>query len=322
MYIYSISKQEQFELNELLDNIYKSFDSAEDESFILQSPTYADDLPKGIKKILYKLRNTQCHDGALMIRGYSSNRQVLPTPKSWHLKDSYKPDFDSDFLAIIFSSILGEPFGFATQQKGKLIHDILPIKGEENHQAGSSSLAELNFHTEDAFHPYRADYICLTCLKNPVNTGTLGVGIHELELPDDIKKILMEKRFYTLTDNTHAIELSEVPFHSILFGHVDNPYICIDYDFTFPKEDDPQAKHAFEFLINEIRSKIHEIQVEPGDFYFLDNYKWLHGRKSFKAEFDGHDRWLRRFNIKKDLKEAVNYRIEVHSRMLTAEPIY
>ena len=46
------------------------------------------------------------------------------------------------------------------------MHDLVPIKGHEAEQLGSGSTHELVWHTEEAFHPFRADYLALMCLRN------------------------------------------------------------------------------------------------------------------------------------------------------------
>jgi hypothetical protein len=64
-------------------------------------------------------------------------------------------------LFILYGSLLGDVFGWATQQDGHIVHDVFPIKGNEQAQLGTGSEQTLWWHTEDAFFPYRADYIGL-----------------------------------------------------------------------------------------------------------------------------------------------------------------
>ena len=39
------------------------------------------------------------------------------------------------------------------------------------------------------------------------------------------------------------------------------------------------------------------VPLFAGDVIILDNFKALHGRRAFKARYDGHDRWLKRVNV-------------------------
>jgi enduracididine beta-hydroxylase len=56
--------------------------------------------------------------------------------------------------------------------------------------------------------------------------------------------------------------------------------------------------------------------LEPGDYVFIDNYRTVHGRKPFKARYDGNDRWLKRTNITKDLRKSRAARISCTDRLI------
>lgn len=317
---YNLSAEDLKSLNKLIDYSMDVYETAEQEEFIKEAKLLSSQLPLNLRRFLYA-SDSQLHYGAFIIKGFKHG--TLPdTPLSWFKKDCYPATFSSDYAAIILSSILGEPFGFETQQKGKLIHDILPIKGREYAQEGANSLEILNLHTEDTFHPFRADHICLVCLKNPSNVGTLVSGVRHFDIPEEIKSILFENRFYHLSDDTHVDDLSEPKCSSILFGNRKAPYLCFDEDFTISRKGDEEAQSALEVLRTQAREKAFEVALEPGDFCFIDNYSWLHGRRPFKASYDGNDRWLRRFNIKLDLNEANAYRSHPDSRMLSFAPIH
>lgn len=46
-------------------------------------------------------------------------------------------------------------------------------------------------------------------------------------------------------------------------------------------------------------------KTAPGEILFLDNCRAVYGRKSFRARFDGTDRWLKRLNVTRDLRKSV-----------------
>jgi alpha-ketoglutarate-dependent taurine dioxygenase len=56
--------------------------------------------------------------------------------------------------------------------------------------------------------------------------------------------------------------------------------------------------------------------LEPGDFVFIDNYRAVHGRKPFKARYDGNDRWLKRINITRDLRKSRDARLSSTERLI------
>ena len=59
-----------------------------------------------------------------------------------------------------------------------------------------------------------------------------------------------------------------------------------------------------------------EVVLKPGDAVFVDNYRMVHGRKPFKARFDGTDRWLRRLNVARDLRKSRDSRPSARSRVI------
>ena len=58
------------------------------------------------------------------------------------------------------------------------------------------------------------------------------------------------------------------------------------------------------------------IALTPGDICVIDNYKAVHGRKPFRARFDGTDRWLRRLNMARDLRRSREFRLDARSRVI------
>lgn len=318
---YLLTSSELQRVRTLLDECRRAHPSAEDEDFVRDAPLVAARLPEGLLRELYRLRDLQDHAGVLVVSGFSPRTPMPATPRTWFKADSYHPDFDCDYLAILMASVFGEPFGFETQQAGKLIHDILPMKGREYAQEGANSLQMLNFHTEDTFHPMRADFICLHCVRNPDHTATLIAAARDLRLSDRDMAVLAQPRFHHLADDSHSEDVARPRAEPVLIGHAASPYIRFDLDFTVAAAGDDEAAQVLERLVRELQARSREVPLSDGDLCFIDNYKWLHGRKSFQPRFDGGDRWLRRFNVKVDLSEAMDYRGSPTSRMLRFDAV-
>ena len=69
-------------------------------------------------------------------------------------------------------------------------------------------------------------------------------------------------------------------------------------------------------LIRAIDENLRGVALLPGECLFIDNYKAVHGRSSFKARFDGTDRWLKRINITRDLGKSRAVRAAPASRVV------
>jgi len=75
-----------------------------------------------------------------------------------------------------------------------------------------------------------------------------------------------------------------------------------------------EARSAMDYLIRAIDGNLTGVALLPGECLFIDNYKTVHGRSSFKARFDGTDRWLKRINITRDLRKSRAVRAAPASR--------
>jgi hypothetical protein len=77
-----------------------------------------------------------------------------------------------------------------------------------------------------------------------------------------------------------------------------------------------EARLAMDYLIQAIDENLRGVALLPGECLFIDNYKAVHGRSSFKARFDGMDRWLKRVNIARDLRRSRGARRAPASRKI------
>jgi alpha-ketoglutarate-dependent taurine dioxygenase len=102
---------------------------------------------------------------------------------------------------------------------------------------------------------------------------------------------------------------------AVLSGPSDAPYIRIDPYFMDAAEG-ASAQRAFDELVKEIDGNIQELVLAPGDTCFIDNFRAVHGRKPFKAKYNGRDRWLKRINITRDLRKSRAFRESGQSRVI------
>ncbi|NUR62201.1 MAG: arginine beta-hydroxylase, Fe(II)/alpha-ketoglutarate-dependent [Catenulispora sp.] len=271
--------------------------------------------------------------GVLRIRGYLVDDDRLgPTPRHWRESPQVADTHREELLLVLLSSLVADPFGWATQQDGRLIHDIIPIQGHEQEQMGTSSDTLLTWHTEDAFHPLRGDFLAFSCLRNPYAAVTTVGFIDALELPAATRSVLFQERFNILPDHSHKAknnspgssqafayveEMQKNPDRvAVLFGDPAKPYIRADPYFMSVEPGDDEAREALEELVRVVDDGMFDLCLESGDFCFLDNFRVVHGRKPFKARFDGTDRWLKRVNLTNDLRKSRAVRTSPLSRSI------
>jgi Fe(II)/alpha-ketoglutarate-dependent arginine beta-hydroxylase len=315
-----LDKTELKELTVLLDEVDTVADDVESSATLLCSAIYAHKLPDRLRSAFNNFRLGQM-SGLLRICGYPVDQERIgPTPAHWRDRPVPSTARREELLLLLFSSLLGDPFCWATQQDGRLIHDVFPIQGHENGPLGSSSETPLTWHTEDAFHPLRADFISFACLRNPSRTATTIGYADSLDLPDETKTVLFQPRFSIRPDESHLAENNSVidlekfalidkmraepdPV-AVLFGDPEQPYIRADPYFMTVRPDDQEARWALDQLIGEMDQRMFDLQLESGDFCFLDNFRVVHGRNPFRPRYNGTDRWLKRLNIACDLRKS------------------
>jgi Fe(II)/alpha-ketoglutarate-dependent arginine beta-hydroxylase len=319
-------------LMQLLDQIEDGLDHLESDELLHRATVFAHELPSRIRLTLNAFRLERA-SGLLRISGYVVDQQRLgPTPAHWRDRSAASTARREELLLLLFSSLLGDPFGWATQQDGRLIHDVLPIKGHEREQLGSSSECLLTWHTEDAFHPLRGDFLSFACLRNPYAAATTVGFVDSLELLDTTRAVLFEERFTILPDESHLAKnnsasdtvafsriddlRSSPELVAVLFGDPGRPYIRADPYFMSVRPDDHEAGQALDELIKEMDGKMVDLCLQSGDFCFLDNFRVVHGRKPFKARHDGSDRWLKRVNVACDLRKSRAARLPGPSRLI------
>jgi alpha-ketoglutarate-dependent taurine dioxygenase len=80
--------------------------------------------------------------------------------------------------------------------------------------------------------------------------------------------------------------------------------------------EDQEGQAALDALIAAIDGNILDLVLQPGDCVFVDNHRAVHGRRPFKARFNGYDRWLKRINLTRDLQKSRGSRCSCTSRII------
>lgn len=325
-------------VQEIMDSGVTSVHTA---AFHRQAAVLAHELPRGLRAALVEFRLTE-PSGALLLSGVEIDDDRLgPTPAHWHQpEDEVSPALREEIVFALCAQLLGDPFGYSTLHNGLLTHNIVPIKGHEREQIASGSEETLEWHTEEAFHPHRSDYTSLMCLRNPYGAPTTYADVADLHIPAADREILRQPVFEARPSGSHSAERNAyttlLPAHRherarrsfdaieelhrtpamtyVLFGSDDEPYLCVDPDCMTPVTD--AAAGALSRLCAEINRNIQDVTLTPGDLLFMDNHKAIHGRKPFKARFDGTDRWLKRTNITRDLRSSRARRLSADDRII------
>lgn len=318
MHRFKLSDEDMAAIRPLLSEVASWHGSVEDPGFLDEARTYAQELPRSLRAFLNEFRISE-PSGMCVISGYPiDDAKIGKTPSHWKNGSSNGSGGSSTIEEEVFlnlsGALLGEAIGWAHQRDGLICQDLLPIQGHEHEMLGSGSKQDLVWHTEDARYDYRGDYIGLMCLRNPDAVPTTYVSIDEIELDHEKVKPLFEPRFVFLPDPSHPAD-SETERAAVLFGDPEAPYIRFD-PYSMEEPESEEDRQAFDYLVGVIDEALTGLALEAGDCVFIDNYKTVHGRSSFKPRFDGTDRWLKRVNITRDLRKSRGVREETASRVI------
>ncbi|MBN6889309.1 enduracididine beta-hydroxylase [Cytobacillus horneckiae] len=343
MHIIELEPTEVELIKAVVNSLAEKYSNVEDESFLIEATTYAQEFPRRLRDEINRFRLLETGNGLFLIKGFPrEDLDIVETPSHWKDKPEKSKTIHQDIYFFLCSCLLADPVGWATQQEGYILHDILPVKGYEQEQLGAGSEVLLTWHTEDAFHPYRTDYLGLMCMRNPDNVETTYASIDDINIDRDLKEKLLENHYVIRPDESHLeknrgklrkeIAVSEDVIQrsyarinkmdkspekiSVLFGDPEKPYLRLDPYFMDDNITDSKAKEAFDTIVREVDENIKGYALQPGEIIFLDNYKVVHGRNPFKARFDGTDRWLKRLNIARDIRKSRDSRIKPESRII------
>src|SRR5690348_9042246 len=129
-----LDRQELQQVNRLLDEHAADLWPLDTEESLHRAGVLAHRLPERVAERLDAFRLEQL-SVVLWFSGYEVDEDRLgPTPGHWRDRPEHWPAHREELLLVMLGSLIGHPFAWATQQDGRLIHDVVPIKGHEHEQ--------------------------------------------------------------------------------------------------------------------------------------------------------------------------------------------
>ncbi|AUS81818.1 oxygenase [Actinoalloteichus sp. AHMU CJ021] len=309
---FELRSAERTEVRELTHHLLDTQERGDWDTDVEAITRAATGLPRRLREFLAGVRSAETD--LSVISGLPVDDDLPPTPTGWDMAAKNQSGLAEELLLMLCSSPLGDPFSWATQQDGRLVHDICPSPGMENSLTSASSAKTLSLHTEDVFHPLRGDYVALLCLRNHDQVGTTVASVDTVAVPDSLEGLSRQPRFRFYPDDSHVAKALPTltaggddidrphSAGSILFGPEQRPYLRFDRDFMDVAPGDDEAREAVEEWQTRLSTAAERVVLAPGDLVFVDNYRVVHGREPFAARYDGRDRWLKRVNLTRDVR--------------------
>jgi Fe(II)/alpha-ketoglutarate-dependent arginine beta-hydroxylase len=309
------------EIRRLCRSLGREYGST-DEAVLLQDlGRLRDEMPSAVVEEITAYMESPKGDLTLVRHHMVSDQGLGKTPTSQKDPNTTKTSLEYEMVVMLYGSILGSVFGWATQQEGHIVNDIIPMETFADQQVGASSKVELAWHTEDAFHPGRADFICLFCLRNPTGAPTTVASIVDIESHRDLPEVLFEPCVRIAADDAQAegagkagVDEWTEPTVPILSENGSGVQMCVDPAYMSVASDG--VYDTVTGFCQTIGEHLTEVVLEPGDLLIVNNHRAVHGRRPFKPTYSGHDRWLKRVNVARDFESREPYCTDRSRRLL------
>ncbi|HEX3825947.1 MAG TPA: TauD/TfdA family dioxygenase [Sporichthyaceae bacterium] len=256
-----------------------------------------DSVPAGLRAFLRNFSANPPRGGVALVRGIEIDA-LPPTPQT--RADQSPIGHNTSGNLLLAADMLGSMTGYADEKNGALVHEVHPVRGEESRIENTGSV-NFGFHTENAHHPLRPDFLGLLCLRQDHDrigvTRVSSIRDAVTDLSPTTIDVLRAARFRSLYPTSFVRgDSGERPSsapHPVVTGEAPDYFLRFDLDNTYAL--DEQAKAALAELNSALDRNRQEVLLEPGDLAVINNHIAAHGRSGFTPRYDGHDRWLRRF---------------------------
>jgi len=287
--------------------------------FLQQTESASNALPQVLKKTLENFVLQGNLSGTLLLQDCPQEPDIdsIATPQGISDKKSF---FSESCLAMIGAE-LGDIFAYRQIDNGRLFHNITPNPNMEHEQSYAGSLVELEFHTEQHFHPYSPDFLLLYCLRSVPDAKTFFSSVREVlpELDEKYIDRLFEANFKTGIDHVFgniSTKKGNGPLLPVLYGDRFDPFLRYDQDLMIGVT--LEAQEALEALQKALEKVKKSVCLKPGELLIVDNRRAVHGRSVFTPKFDGKDRWLQRAKVLSEVS-SIGSEYENDTHIITTE---
>lgn len=245
--------------------------------------------------------------GALVIRGFPTDPQLPPTPRSLDELLETKRTFVSEACLLAAGACLGQVFSYREEDGGVSVRSILPRDFSSKASGSAYGTQRLRFHTEIAWCSVRPDFVLLYCVR-PQPGSEAPTWICSAS---DALALLAEPTITELRSASFHIGVSElfrrqlntdnywsdpVP---VVFGPDWSPQLRVNFDFMRAfRSTAAKSLAALEAAMDDTAVAA---TLEAGDLVIVDNRKTAHARMALPRTPAGAGRWLQQVYVSRDI---------------------
>ncbi|WP_253884820.1 TauD/TfdA family dioxygenase [Actinokineospora diospyrosa] len=257
-------------------------------------------LPADLRRGVIEYRRYAPEGDVILVRGLLPDSAEFPeTAKAPYAPPPPGQAQRASLLLASVTTMLGEPFNYASLYHGRVVQNMVPVRKMEFTQTSQSSTGMLDWHCEDSFRDDRCDYAGLLCLRGDPTAASKYSQARDVDLAPAHIAVLRQPRYHVRPDPAHVlageVSMRRLP---ILSGSASSPEIAYDTHHLEPLDEaDTEAAEA----LRELGAALDEAAISHvmarGDLLIFDNKRVVHARTPFTARYDGTDRWLMRTMI-------------------------
>jgi L-asparagine oxygenase len=257
--------------------------------------------------------------GVALVRNLPVDPTLPATPVDGE-PSAHKRTFVAEAVLLGLSQLLGEPVGFTTEKRGRLVHDVVPVSSGAATQTNQSSHVFLNFHNDtvyDAVGRYdvsNPDFLVLHCLRQDEGGEAVTYYADARDICDNLDpgvvQTLRSPLFRLNAPGSYVRDVAHgADVLSDTLAIVSGPDYCPEVVISANgvRGLTPAADQALADLQRACREVAHQVRLQPGTALLINNRKGLHARSQFPARHDGRDRWLQRTYLRRSLW-SIRYR--------------
>src|ERR1700681_2893526 len=131
-----LNPEEIAPLREMIGGIAAAYDFAEDPEFLMEAAVAAHEMPRRLRSALIRFKLDEPDSAVLIVSGFPvDDGKIRATREHWERPSRRRPPtLEEEIFFVFASSLLGDCIGWSSQQGGYIIHDVMPIQGNENEQ--------------------------------------------------------------------------------------------------------------------------------------------------------------------------------------------
>lgn len=230
------------------------------------------------------------HDGVGILHKVPVAQDLRRTPIYSGAAD--KLTLAEDLFIGAIASMFGEPGTLEGKIVERVVHNVFPTIEDGGSQLAASQ-EPLSWHVEDGFHPHRADWLFLLCLRGDENVQTRYARSKDLRIDDATSKALFSTKYGLKVDHSFSEPYFDKTFPTcVLSSCPDGVEVIFDPEYTLELQRNTLPMLAT--LKDELDRVGEAVTLMDGDLLVINNRKVMHSRGPARARFDGTDRWLKR----------------------------